>query len=174
MIKIMQTAIDGFYSSSGIIDYVTRNFNGTHGYTTDALPSGSIEYYTVTYYDDYNYPNKKNLVTADTIAGNSGKYTANVRSLVTGTKTLVLDGVTPATYLVATIYYDDKYRPLQTERDLYDGSGGVETVSNQYDFIGQLLQSKTKQTFNSVTTEVLTTYRYDHARLNIRLALMLR
>ena len=160
----MQTAIDAYYAgpSPAPSYFVSRDNTGTQGYNTVSFPDGTtgLTYYTITYYDDYSYTGAKPFNSTDNISG--ATQLTNPRSLVTGTKTLVLDGGT--TYLMATMYYDDKYRPIQTVREIYDDSNtSLETVSNQYDFIGQLLSSKIRQAFNSVTRIVLKTYTYDHA-----------
>ena len=83
---------------------------------------------TVTYFDSYNYPDtmafKNSVRVSDYYNSSTGKYYyEQTKSLVTGTRVKVLDGNehNPSSFrwLVSTVYYDDKYRPIQTLRDLY-------------------------------------------------------
>lgn len=83
-----------------------------------------------------------------------------MKGLVTGTKALVLDG--GCTYLTATTYYNEKYRPIQVLRDLYDLNEMVEITSNRYDFIGQLVETKTSHVTETDTTEIIKFYSNDH------------
>lgn len=138
------------------------------GYQNLSFPqvdTSLLKYYTITYYDDYNYPGVKAFDQSGDISGypgygNDTLYFKGTRSLVTGTKTLVLDG--DSNYLTATTYYDDRYRPIEVIRDLYDESFGKETVSNKYSFTGLVLQTKISQLFNDSTKSINKYYSYDH------------
>ncbi|MGN6213652.1 DUF6443 domain-containing protein [Parafilimonas sp.] len=146
----------------------------------DARPEGDIDYpvlsnfthedLTQTFYDDYTWNGKKAY---------NGSYTANLdagtnpyaeavtqsnqtKGLVTGTKTKVLG---TSTWLISTIYYDEKGRVIQTLAD--NVAGGVDITTSQYDFSGKVLSSFTdhKNPLATATpeTKVLTRMEYDHA-----------
>jgi len=164
----MEAAINNFYSDTTNLYYTTRtNTWKNKGYDLNSFPNDTsdIKYYSVTYYDDYSYKGAKSFLYYYSISDyvtSTGipKYYGSVKGQVTGTKVLVTDG--GATYLTSTTYYDDKYRPVEVLKDLYDGSAGLEISSNKYDFIGQVLQTQSRQTFNSVTHTVNTYFTYDH------------
>src|SRR5690606_1451709 len=78
-----------------------------------------------------------------------------VKGLVTGTKLKVLDG--SQQWLRAVTYYDDRYRVIQSVSDNH--MGGVERISNLYDFTGKVL--KTKTSTDDIT--VKRKFEYDHA-----------
>ena len=163
----MQSRVDYYYAQPGNLFFASRtNVQANMGYDLNSFPGENIsDYYTATYYDDYSYSGFKGFNTSVNISGYSDadgntNYFDNVKTLVTGTKTLVLDGGTD--YLFATTYYDDKYRPIQVTRDIYDGAAGLEVISSLYDFIGQLMETKVSQLFNNVTSTVSKYYTYDH------------
>jgi RHS repeat-associated protein len=122
---------------------------------------------TETFYNDYTYAGAKgydNSINSNLNAGNNPYPETVVNSsltkgMVTGTRTKVLG---TSTYLITTIYYDNKGRVVQTRADNY--SGGEDIIVNQYDFSGKVLSSFTKHQKPSATTiEVLTKMSYDHA-----------
>lgn len=161
----MQDSVDNAYSDSTPRPYcvIRDDQTTTHlGYTNTSFPNtidgSDITYYTATYYDDYDYLDSKDFE-SDLAVGNT-THLEEVKGLVTGTKALVLDG--GSTYLTATTYYNEKYRPIQVLRDLYDLNEMVEITSNSYDFIGQLVETKTSHVTETDTTEVIKYYSYDH------------
>jgi len=167
--KGMQGIINTFYSDSTNLYYTTRtNLWPIQGYDQNSFPEDTtnLKYYTVSYYDDYLFKGKKSFNSTEAISDYQDSignpiYQNSVKSMNTGSKTLVLDGGN--TYLLSTTYYDEKYRPIQVLQDLYgDTTGGNEITSNRYGFIGQVLQSKVGQVFNSDTTTLNKYYTYDH------------
>ncbi len=67
-------------------------------------------------------------------------------------------------WLISTVYYDDKYRPIQALRDLYSiVTTDNAIVSTLYDFVGKTMKILTKQVFRGNTNSVTETYIYDHA-----------
>lgn len=158
----MQNLVDLYYSNPSNLYYATRtNAPANMGYDLNAFPGNGITaYYTATYYDSYGYSGEKGFNPTLNISGNAN-YFENVKSLVTGTKVLVLDG--GSTYLYTTTYYDDKYRPIQVINDLYGGgSSGVQIISNKFNFTGQVVESKISQTFDNATKTLNRFYTYDH------------
>lgn len=161
----MQDSIDNAYSGSTPRPYcvIRDDQTTTHlGYTNTSFPNtidgSDITYYTATYYDDYDYLDHKDFE-PDFAVGDT-THLEEVKGLVTGTKALVLDG--GSTFLTATTYYNEKYRPIQVLRDLYDLNDMTEITSNSYDFIGQQLETKTSHVTETDTTEVIKYYSYDH------------
>jgi RHS repeat-associated protein len=168
----MQDSVNNAYSGSTPRAYcVIRNDQDTThmGYTNTSFPDtidGNITYYTSTYYDDYDYLESKNFE-SDFAVGDT-THLEKAEGLVTGIRALVLDG--DSTYLTTTTYYDKKYRPIQVLRDLYDLDDTVEIASNNYDFIGQLIETKTSHISNTNTIEVDKYYTYDHMGRLLKIA----
>jgi len=153
-------------TTSGVGYTLTNSFN-------PKLPLSEADLLTVTYYDTYDYPDSlpfnNNVRVSDYYNSTTGKYYCEqTRSLVTGSRVKVLDGTEHNSsgfrWLVSTIYYDDKYRPIQTLRDLYSTvTTDNEILSTQYDFTGKIIKTLTKQVFRDNINEVTETYLYDHA-----------
>jgi RHS repeat-associated protein len=177
-----RSIITGFYTHETDITQAqmstlisTTNFcetyNGasaTHGYTNTIFPNTNISVFTVTYYDNYDF---KNMVSGLNYVNNNlsvtnatGSYTQpsasflRVLGQVTGTKVNILG---TSGYLYSAIYYDDKYRVIQTISQNH--KSGTDRVSNLYDFTGKILQTRRTYVVNGVTRYVRETFTYDHA-----------
>jgi hypothetical protein len=86
-----------------------------------------------------------------------------VRGLVTGTATRVL-GTTSNQYLYTENFYDDRGRVIQTQSKNY--TGGVDTLTTQYNFAGKPLRTllgQAKLTNTGQFHQVLTKTNYDAA-----------
>jgi RHS repeat-associated protein len=153
---------------------------------TAAYPvlSGTFVLCNQTYYDNYNWTagtglsstfqaseiNSGFLAPSSTVAPYPepfqeilvlGSNPDTVRSLVTGTKTLILG---TSTYLYSLNLYDNSGRVIQTQST--NVTGGVDYLTTQYSFDNRVLTTKFHQNFialkpDSVT--VLTKYFYDAA-----------
>ena len=167
----MQDVVDNAYPPYGSRSYfVERNslLTDTLGFTNTSFPNlsdGSLLYLTATYFDDYDFPDDKSFDNSANISNysdNQGNYHYfdNVRDLITGTKAIVLG---TSTYITTTNYYDDKYRVIQSQKNLFDDANGVEIISNRYDFVGHIMRSRQKQTFDNSTTYTDRYYTYDNA-----------
>jgi len=167
----MQTIVNNVYIGGSRRDYfVIRDstLTATLGYTDASFPKssdGTIDYLTATYYDNYSFPQRDNFDNTSNISGysdNEGSvyYFDNVKGQVTGTKAKVLN--TADEYITTTTYYDDNYRVIETINNLYDESTAREILSHRYNFAGNVIQSRQKQTFNSVGTTISRYYTYDH------------
>ncbi len=122
-----------------------------------SFPTTSLDTLTLTYYDNYSFDPGLSYTNVYEISSN-----ANVKGLQTGSKVKVLG---TSIWLLSKIYYDDKNRLIQTRRQLYDGlNGGIETVSMDLSFTGQVEKQKQSQTFNGNTTSVEVINNYDHAQ----------
>ena len=147
-------------------------------YTNTAYPShSSADLLTVTYYDRYDFLNVSGEWTPapqydyfdEGLEGDSyghsyaqptTEHTA-VKGQVTGSKTRNLK---TGEWIGTISYYDDKYRVIQTLSD--NARGGYDRVTNLYDFVGQVLQTKVVHYATDTTDvpqEILRRFEYDHA-----------
>ncbi|RPD42747.1 DUF6443 domain-containing protein [Chitinophaga barathri] len=141
-----------------------------------ALDPAKLYALTYTYYDNYTYAGKKNanatyytttelpapLGTGPFYEERPTTASSLTKGLLTGSKVRVLD---TEQWLVTTTYYNDKGRVQQVLSD--NIGGGVDVVTNMYDFGGQLLVSAHHHTNqrSAVTpnTRLITRMEYDHA-----------
>jgi len=165
----MQSIIDNAYSGGSPRTYfIDRNtsLSSTLGFTDSSFPNssdGSLEYLTATYYDNYSFPDSISFNAAFKIsnyADNEGNYNYfdDLTGMVAGIKSKVFG---TQNYVTATTYYDDKYRVIQSLKNIYDDNEGLEIISNRYDFINNLLQSNKMQYFGGDTVLVKEFFTYD-------------
>jgi RHS repeat-associated protein len=132
---------------------------------------------TVTYYDTYDFlsssdfnnlqfSEQKCINTYSDNDGNTG-YFDDVKGMVTATMTKALDDLEEtgdATWLRSVNYYDNKYRVIQSARQLFPyPTDFEEVISNIYDFVGKVKQTRVDQNFGGIIKKVLLTNSYDHA-----------
>ncbi|MEQ9229407.1 MAG: DUF6443 domain-containing protein, partial [Cyclobacteriaceae bacterium] len=157
----------------------TLNTSLSHGYSNDSYPSiTGADILTVTYYDSYDFMNVSGEWPSGSNPGfdyfdeeleetvNSYTYEQDtientaIKGLVTGSKTRNLQS---SGFINTVTYYDKKYRVIQTIST--NVKGGYDRVSNLYDFIGQVLESKTVH-YDSDTDpspqEITRRFEYDH------------
>ncbi|MCW3789227.1 DUF6443 domain-containing protein [Plebeiibacterium sediminum] len=168
----MQKKVDDFYKDLTKKYFETRNdsLSTSYSYTTsNSFPEVGIDrWLSITYYDTYGYKDCKAFSTGNNISDEIS-YNHAVKGQVTGTRTKVLDGnefsSTQAQWLVSTVYYDNKYRCIQSLTDLFPANGGANytLVSNNYDFVGKIESSKTINVFQGTTKIIDERYDYDHA-----------
>jgi RHS repeat-associated protein len=133
------------------------------GYTTGAtFPGGSgialNDLLTITYYDNYSYQTNLSLGSAYGFINPTGftaLATTQVKGKVTGIKTRIVGS---SNWLLSALYYDERYRMLQTVSD--DHLGNKNRITNQYYGITDWV-TKTKQDHGSSFTK-LTEMEYDH------------
>ncbi|OEK02289.1 hypothetical protein BFP97_12505 [Roseivirga sp. 4D4] len=152
----MQAVVDGY---SNLYEEIGSS---VLGYTNNAFPSTTNvnDYLTATYYDDYNDLPSDFTFSYTPELGNGTNNTA-VKGQVVGSKTKVLDGTN--TWLKSEVYYDDRYRVLQTVADSH--LGGTDRSTSKYDFVGRVLETKTTHDDGTVSADVVIaeTFTYDHA-----------
>ena len=141
--------------------YIGAVANNVHGYTNKSYPVVTAaavvdinRYLTATYYDKYDF--RSTWVGTYTYVNDALSQTVNaivytqptaenlrVAGQATGTKVKVLDGGVAGgyTWLKTINYYDDKNRPIQVQTENY--KGGIDRISNLYDFSGKVLKTKT-------------------------------
>lgn len=169
-----QSQIAAAVASSGLGLYEVRNGSTAVGYTLDqSFPlTTTADVLTVTYYDDYAWSgwygpqyNSKDNSFDNLFVAPSSEYpqpltvTVNTRGKVTGTWNKVL---TLGTGIVATNFYDDKGRLIQTKT--YNLMNGTDILTTQYNFIGQILQSvlyQDKPGTNAQNHTIQTKLQYD-------------
>lgn len=140
-------------------EYTGSTRNVLHGYTNDAYPAitNANDVYQVSYYDNYDWLNGTTYAfSAADALGNT--LSSAVEGLMTGTKTKVLD-IPGHQWLTSVTYYDDKYQSIQNITDLYPS--GKETVSNEHNFLGQVIRTKVKQVVGSNTYEYNKWFNFD-------------
>ena len=155
--------------------------SGVTMYSNSTTPTTSTAtHHTITYYDDYSFRDHSEL---NTVHGHTGfvapqelstasqveafhllpEDQASVKGQVTGTKTKLLgtsedegDG-----YLETITYYDNKYRVIQVVSENH--LGGIDVISTQYDFVGNVRRVHSTHSDGTNTMEQLLEYEYDHA-----------
>jgi RHS repeat-associated protein len=172
----LQEYLNDYPSTSSYSE--TRTVSGV-GYTlnssfSDKLSLTESDLLTVTYYDTYDYPGKKEFVdnsdvrVSDYYNTLTGEYYfKNTRSLVTGNRVKVIDGKERNsegyTWLLTTYYYDDKYHCIQSLRDIFSTTKtDNEIVSTLYDFTGKVIKTLKRQVFMNNTNTVINANFYDN------------
>lgn len=162
--SIMQGQVDAFTGQ----DYEDRKTADNTGFSLNlSFPVvQETDLLTVTYYDDYNHSALSGMATFTPEAGVADlEKSMLVRGQVTGGKVRVLDAA--KTWLTSVSFYDSKYRPIQTITDGYLNGTRValgERVTTRYDFIGQVLETKTThKRANGTQNTVAQFMDYDHA-----------
>jgi RHS repeat-associated protein len=142
-----------------------------------SIPGSGYEELTQTGYDDYNnlpsgapagslattYITSTNFITSYSVSPEYAEEVAQsdrTRGLLTWSKVKVVG--TSSTYLYGISIYDEKARLIQVKST--NISGGVDTLTNQYDFAGKLLRNCTahnKAGTNAHRYYVLTKNSYD-------------
>ncbi|WP_437922378.1 DUF6443 domain-containing protein [Sphingobacterium sp. LRF_L2] len=151
----LQKVLNAEQASSNTALWETRASNGT-AYDNKSYPRSTADrtVYLTNYYDDYGF--KASTVLAATSGLDS---TSMLKGLLTGTNVSKDDGTSP---LLSVNYYDKRGRLIESVSDNH--LGGVDRITNTYNFSGQLWTSKHQHRISgsaSVTT-VLTTNEYDH------------
>jgi RHS repeat-associated protein len=126
-------------------------------YTEDFAESDDFKALTRTFYSEYpasfetDFPfnNAYNI---------SGGNNTKIKGLVTYSETRILD---TDDWLTTVNYYDSEYRVIQTTGENH--LGGLDIISNKYDFMGQLLETKQEQSTPFASHSISKRYTYDHA-----------
>lgn len=125
---------------------------------------------TVSYYDDYSYSgflttmnfNNEMVLTASdyvTLAGTATDLKTKRIGMMTGGITTTLG--TTSRYK-SVMYYDDKYRMIQSHRELFYGATSTERVSMKLDFLGKPIEDRISQATSNGNYQVKKKYTYDH------------
>ena len=111
------------------------------------------------YYDNYTVTDTWSMPYAEVYSGID--RATLVRGLLAGEEVRVLE---TTTWLKTINYYDKYSRLVQMVRTLYDDSSGKEILSTNYDFLGNIIQSRQFQIFGiNPAVTINKTFSYDHA-----------
>lgn len=136
-------------------DDANQTANNT-GYTNRTFPTENINaYYTINYYDDYNFLGN----TFGNPDGITQVNDAKVKGLPTGSYVYLLGG---SQRLLSVVYYDKYSQVVQTKSQNH--LNGTDVVDNTFNFSGELVVSKRTHIKggSSVPLIIATKYRYDH------------
>jgi hypothetical protein len=157
----LQISVNSYYEQKEKKLFAERDYVGLYptGYKiTQSYPENISEQnlLTITYYSDYLFPDKQVFTSVPDLTVTS--INDKVVGKVTGGKVRILGNST--TWLTNTVYYDDKYRVIQSVKENH--VGGIDRVTSKIDFAGKIKQSYTSHTG---TQDINTTRRfeYDHA-----------
>ncbi len=171
-------------TATGLLtDMNNRSYHQNLAYNSISYPSTgtNFELLNSTYYDDYSWIANTGASVSGTVATN---YTSNgnyfytaynasptyavsptpfniTRGMITGTMKKVIG--TSAQYLYQVNFYDDRGRVIQTQSINY--TGGIDTLTTQYDFTGKPLRTLLGHMKNGNTPQahtILTKMDYDH------------
>jgi RHS repeat-associated protein len=148
--------------SSNVFYEIYNGAVASHGYsnTTAYFPSLNTTVLAVTYYDNYNFKSMAsglNYVNND-LTGQPTTENLRLIGQVTGTKVNIL-GTT--NYLYSISYFDDKNHIVQTISENH--KSGVDRVTNKFNFLGKVLETKQTYSVSAVTKTVKESFTYDHA-----------
>ncbi len=158
----LQMEVDRFYEGeapSSVKWYETRAATAI-GYTLRSFPPRNKEadLLTLTYYDDYDFPHAAERPFLPELGHTA--YHTPVKSLLTGTRERLLDG--SGTWLSTALYYDDRYRLIQTVGEM--ARKGLYRRSESYSFKGLPTARKESYITEEETLSQQQQYRYDHAQ----------
>ena len=157
-------------------------FSNTVQVMDNPLPSGyTFIPLTLTFYDDYSQLADRQYTSAYNSlldAGNNAhvepipsftdQQTVQTIGQSTGTKVRVIEDpndLSKGAWLTSVHYFDDRLRVIQTQGDNY--RGGRDTVTNLYNFTGQVIANylahNNPNATTNATTHIKTNLNYDHA-----------
>ncbi|WMW76928.1 DUF6443 domain-containing protein [Flavobacterium sp. 20NA77.7] len=154
----LQTALDANtnLSESKATATVTIDAVATK-YTNTVFPT-DFKLLSVTYYDNYDYPNAPTIpsqVEEQSIQG------TNLKGLATGTWVRVLDNVSTTTNETSYTLYDTRYRPVRAYTKNF--LGGYTQVDTKLDWAGKTLYTLTKHKYYATSTELVTRDRFEYS-----------
>jgi RHS repeat-associated protein len=158
--EINQSAMGALVSST-IFHETFNGVSSTHGYTSTSgyFPSSNIQLLKATYYDSYVFKNLSsglNYINND-LPGQPTTELMTVKGIVTGSKTRVLGS---SNYLYDAVYYDNKYRVIQTVSQNH--KNGSNRITANFDFANKLQQVRRTYVVNGVTFFIDENFEYDH------------
>ncbi len=118
-------------------------------YTNTVFPT-SFKLLTVTYYDNYDYPNAPTLPSQ--IEGQNTQ-TTNLKGLATGAWIRVLDNASATTNETSYTLYDQRYRPIRSYTKNY--LGGYTQIDSKLDWAGKISYTVTRHKYYASSVELL-------------------
>ncbi len=166
----LQATLNGLPASA--LAFENRSTTGS-GYTLNQAYPTLVEadLRTITFYDDYNYPQLNNLANNSftselgvPAAPNNGAVNPEsptdwLKGQVTGRMERVLTSGTP--WLATKLFYNNRNQPIQQLTQHFPS--GTSRTTTKPDFVSRPVATLTTQTWNSATHSGRTDYQYDHA-----------
>jgi RHS repeat-associated protein len=146
-----------------LLQYIFKDIYGNTAYINSFTTAKIL---TTNYYDDYSFTTRAydaSFMNSLPLGWNTNvsKETTN---LLTGTKTIVLDGAVTPTELVSVNFYNDKGLLLQSQAQNH--KGGWNMITNSYDFLNQKLGTYTELNNPAATDnakiKTIEVFTYDH------------
>ena len=159
-------------STAKLCEYYSSAFAASNGYSNNVWPTTNLTVLSVNYYDSYSfitdlalgaaYSYANTEITADAtdnIPAQEASNNTNIIGRPTGGRVNVLG---TATYLNSAVYYDGKYRTVQTV--VQNNKGGWDRITNVVDFTGRVLNTKTTHHTSMHSDQtIVRRFTYDHA-----------
>ena len=158
----LQTIANAPYTGSD--PFLVYLFQDIYGFHNPSFPNAKV--YRLNYYDDYKFTsNTYNASYMNSLPqGWNTTVSQETTNLLTGSKTLVLDGAATPMELFTIYFYNDRGLLLQTQQQNH--KGGWNTITNSYDFSGQKLgtytEIKNPQATDNAVIKTVETFTYDH------------
>lgn len=150
--------------------------NPVAGNSSLGLGCTNIIINTVSYFDNYNYPQIKQFIAGLTFPSTSNPYveplqkSERVLGMSTGGKVRVLDAgyddnnTANDKYLTSTVYYDERGRNIEGLTD--NIKGNTDYAAIQYDFSGKTLGITERQKFNANNfSKYVTTTQFEYNKI---------
>ncbi|CAC9974020.1 DUF6443 domain-containing protein [Flavobacterium panici] len=159
--QITRAAVQGLANAAGIL-FESRltspiAINGTNVYySKSAFPDAGIDLLTINYYDNYT---TIDLDGGTTVTSYNVTPVTNAKGLMTCSKVRILG---TSLWTTNVIYYDAKGRSIYTYSK-NNFLGTVNTIKNNIDFAGKILESTTAHQKTSAPNIIIVdTFTYDH------------
>ncbi len=145
-------------------DQFTESYVGNSpiGYTTNRVfPTDNLQVMTVNFYDNYallEFFGSGFQYDYTHLTGLPNPNFGRVLGLPTGKMVRIIDS---ETFLRSVIYYDQRYRQIQVLSENH--LGGIDRVSNLFDFGNHLISQKTTHQIKGSSIDITEDFTYDHA-----------
>jgi len=167
---INQDDLQALYNTLGNYnESLTEPFDDIyHGYSRNVAEGlgGGIDGFdvlTVSYYDDYSFAEQYGFTEVPEIVSEVDLL-EHPKNQLTGVKTrIVASEGSWGEWMTKAMYYDEKYRIIQTVGDHQFSHAEKDVISNKYSFTGRIEATNTKHTAFEKTTEFTERFIYDHA-----------
>ncbi|MEO1054656.1 MAG: DUF6443 domain-containing protein [Bacteroidota bacterium] len=152
----LQAEVDQFYT--GGTPRGEKRGTSLHDYTNVTFPTSIVEedVFTVIYYDDYQFLNGNPELAYTQMYDNPATPHEFIRGMPTGSKTKVLD---EPIWLTTVAYFDKRLRAIQSITEQY--GGGIQRLTQQYDYEGQTVSTQTFQQENGGQAIITREFEYD-------------
>ncbi|MCP4491209.1 MAG: hypothetical protein GY820_28425, partial [Gammaproteobacteria bacterium] len=163
--EALKTTIETNSNPDDRFEIRNTSFEGYTSAQSNPPTDANTYFLTVTFYDDYSWIELDSTYLYDNQDLTKYDYStpanenSEVKGLVTGS--MVRDLEATNDWITTVIYYDNKYRTIQTVSD--NALGYIDRVSTLYDFVGQPLIVQSVHTNDDGPAVIQKEYIYDHA-----------